>query len=370
MGGGDPGSDQFLVFLAPLAIGILLIGRSLLRLGPAGLITVPPLALQRFAVNRQSEPYVEIIGRRRGLIAFLLTLIGFSNRYRLVVGRAEVRCEKLDAAEPQVLSIPIHWVATVCGGSHRRLWMLVIAGCLFVLSVLTLAGMMSGQVAANDYLVPTLFWAFLAVALIVLYFVSKSFRLEFHPHGGPPIVVDVMPSIFDGMWIDPRQVGQALTMCRHLLLSQAAVPVLTRESAPPAMLHDGFDDAAAQGPSLPVPSVPVTPGIDVPWPESQPSVSPMFPAATTVDEGIVVPEQRIGSPDAEGRTGKGITQAQEQDARAAFAEARQLFQAGQKREAVAALRQLIRQFPRTEAARHARRNLESIGRLRSRDEGA
>ena len=92
------------------------------------------LVLQEFNVDRlpsrRTRKEVEIVGRLQGIIAFCLSLLGFSPITRFFIAGSELRCESSSLFGQRLQFIPLRSVSNVSAGVHKPFAALVFAGLL------------------------------------------------------------------------------------------------------------------------------------------------------------------------------------------------------------------------------------------------
>ena len=294
----------------PLDIAILVGMLSLLVAVRLARRSGATLVLQKFSVHQEPQPegapIVEIIGRSQGLIAFMLTTMGFSASTKLTVTNAEVRCESASLFGQRFQFIPLRCVGTLAAGLHKP-----------IMTLLTAAGLVlfGGycwifQHSATAFAIAII----IAAALVVLYFFSKKFFIEVYPNGGPVISLLFKPSAIEGVPIDIDQALAVIAVLRDVVASEGRLSVVTQRTNSPPPLNRA---------PLPIP---------VQQQEPTSNNSPRdIPAADTESEAKVV-----------------------------FAHAKQLFDSGQKSQAIQVLERIVRDYPSTQAARNAEKSLQRV----------
>lgn len=265
------------------------------------------LVLQKFsiAIEPQSmpNPTVEIIGRTQGVVAFVLTLLGFSPITRFTIAGPELRCQSSSLFGQRSQFIPLRCVSTMAAGIHKPIAALVWAALFLVLG-----GDMSFAMSS---------WAPIAIALVfgiifvVMYVLTKKFFIEVYPQGGPPISLLFKPNVIEGVPIDVDQALSVIGVIRDMILNDGAP---TQPPRPARLVQQNEIHAVATD--------------DAPLWASQPEEA-------QIDE--------------------------EEQAKQMFATARQHAHDGHKQHAVSTLQEIVRRFPHTQTADQARRNLQKSG---------
>lgn len=297
-----PGPLQ-LALLVGLLLPLLVVVRFFRRSGAT-------LVLQKFSLKQDPQPFgtpiVEIVGRSQGLIAFVLTTMGFSANTKLTVTNSEVRCESASLFGQRFQFIPLRCVGTLGAGLHKPITTLLAAGALLLFGGYCWIFQQSGTAFAIATTI--------AAALVVLYFFSKKFFIEVYPNGGPVISLLFKPSAIEGVPIDVNQALAVIAVMRDVITSDGSGSVtVQRASSPPPLSR---------------------PTVAAPVPQPHPTPNGPLHAVPAADT--------------------------ESEARVAFAHAKQLFDSGQKTQAIQALERLVRDYPNTVAARNAEKSLQRV----------
>lgn len=263
------------------------------------------LVLQKFslAVEPQvtPQPTVEIIGRMQGIVAFVLSLMGFSPISRFTIAGPEVRYQSTSLFGQRSQFIPLRCVTTLAAGISKPIslliWALLVAAMGTYLSV-----------SASSW-APIAIALLVGIALVVTYFLTKKFYIEVYSQGGPPILLLFKPNVLEGVPIDVEQALEVVGVIRDMVLLAGA------ETGAGAGGAARFNDNAAEDD-----------GEDY------------------LDETVDFDDQSDEDED-------------ERQAKHWFSQARQYSNAGQSQLAIATLQQLIRKFPNTTTAEMARRSL-------------
>lgn len=298
------GVTQWLPWL--LGVGAVLL---VLRFLPRGIGGVPTLALKEFRLDpsaRAGEPILTVVGRRGGIASFLLTKIGLDAVTRLTVSRNEVRCRQAGLSGEWIDLAPLRQIDVVRVGTRKPIGLLFLAAAVLILGLF-----------GRNFL-----WFVIAgvaaVALVMVYFASRSFVLDFRPGGANRIAVAFKPNVLEGVSVDLEKVLQA---AEHIGAAiQAGASARSRSSVQPSPPIDSVFEPA------------------IPLAKDDPVVAAMMPepAARPAPTGLA-----------------GV----ERVAQMAFRRAALQFQAGGIEEAYSAWERLVRDYPQTRAANQARRNL-------------
>jgi hypothetical protein len=281
------------------------------------------LVIQTFhiAVKPQAtqNPTVEIVGRVQGVVAFALSLLGFSPITRFTIAGTELRCQSSSLFGQRSQFIPLRCVSTMAAGIHKPIATLVWAALFIMLGFYISFAMGS--------------WAPIAIALlfgiacVVSYILSKKFFVEVYSQGGPPISLLFKPNVLEGVPIDVEQALAVVGVIRDMIINEGAAAHSGHRSGP-IDTQTPPDDAPDDSPGWAVPAS--DPDVATHW------APPIVSHENTEEDD-------------------------EEQAKQLMAQARQHVQAGQKQLAINALQEIVRRFPTTRVAEQARRNLQKSG---------
>ena len=267
------------------------------------------LVVQKLSIQKEGhEPVsagIEIMGRREGLIAFLLTLIGLSPTTTLIVNTREAVCRTTGLLGIAHQSVPLDRVAQVTSGSKVAFEYIVgavITGLIGL--VLTIGVVLQFQVIAI-FGVPMLTALFIGIA-VGLYFLNKRFYVGVFPQGGWPMLLVFKPNVIEGVELNLERALEIAGIIRTLTVDSRQGP---KESAE---IRTGRQD-------------------------QQPANSIPQPSSAQSDDGEQITPESL------------LHDAQHQ------------IRAGQRDDAIATLRFLVRQFPDTTEATQAARSLARAG---------
>ncbi len=269
------------------------------------------LVIQKFAISAQPlpmpTPTVEIVGRSRGIVAFFLSLIGFSPITRFILAGNELRCQSASLFGQSSQTIPIDHIATLSAGVRKPVGNLV-AAAVFLLGGILLSVFTEDVIASAIGLV-------LATALVIGYVLAKSFFIMVHPEGGPEIALRFQPNVIEGIPIDVERALSVVAVIRDMVISQDATTSTVQPEPTPE-----------------------------PEPELEPVLAPPDPGERETEEPPLSEASEVD----------------EINATALFEEARRRAADGRKDEAVALLTGIVDQFPLTWSAEQAKRTLAKL----------
>ncbi|QDT55280.1 hypothetical protein Pan44_33230 [Caulifigura coniformis] len=288
---------------------------------------IPPLqnvqTPQRYSLvprpTPPAPPLVDLLGRRKGLVPFLLGLVGLKSTARLLVTHEEVNCETTTFTGSSVELIPIARVADIHVAEYRPLPKAVLGAFFLFFGA-------SNYFAAD--LAPLqiigLLICVLGVALIVTYFLKRRLLIAIFSQSGLPIAVVLESGRIKNRlfgFADLVNIQRTIRMLAEAGGSGVPAPI-SHENSTPGFAADDVgedDDAVEEEP-------------DVGW---QPPVAEAAPRTSPVEA--------------------------EQTARRLLDDARRRAKAGDRDGAVKVLRELVEAYPDTTPAEQARNNLAKIG---------
>lgn len=260
------------------------------------------LVVQKFSLSKApratAEPAVEIVGRMQGVIAFVLSLMGYSPVTRFTIAGAELRCESSSLFGRKFQQIPLRCVATMAAGIHKPIAALILAVFFVILGF--------SMYFSTSSLIPLAIFGALSAISGVAYFFSKKFFIEVYPQGGPAISLLFRPNVIEGVPIDAERAFAVVSVISDLIV------------------HMGNEPRAAST-----------------------KIQPWATDDDRVEAWTAEPEH--------------ASDRAEDDADALLAQAKAFAQSGNRDQAISTLRDIIRRFPKTVAAQQARKNLERSG---------
>jgi hypothetical protein len=269
------------------------------------------LVLQEFKVDRlpsrRAKKEVEIVGRLQGIIAFCLSLLGFSPITRFFIAGSELRCESSSLFGQRLQFIPLRSVSNVSAGVHKPFAAIVFAVLLPLFGIYIL-------VVAQSWIGLGL-CLLGSVILILVYVLSKKFYLEIHSQGGPSIGLLFKPNVIEGVQIDVERALSIVTVIRDLVVESNRMPT-------PNTI-DNF-------------------GATITEPSTEWISEPAAEIASELFQPPPLPNEDL-------------------EAKKLFAQARDLSKEGKTDLAVAVLREIISKYPNSEAATLAKRSLQRSG---------
>lgn len=286
----------------------------------------PTVVLQRLQLNRglrrQALPAIEIAGRREGLFAYLLGLVGLSPVFSFKVTALEARIEMSSLLGQRLEIIPLRNISMVTAGTRKPIDALLIGAVLSALTLFASVGLaLAGEFTALLFCL--LLGTLASAGLFLYYYWGKRFFLRLVSHSGFAIHLAFKPNVIEGVELDLTRVETLVSVVRDLIAD--------------AVGSSAGGDVELTGPSGP-PQLPASKirSAEVELDELE-EVEPLVDLANRLD-----PEER---------------------AKQMLATAKLLSKSGQRDEAVQMMRDVIETYPRTPAADQARSSLKKHGYL-------
>lgn len=267
------------------------------------------LVLQKFSLTVEPQatptPTVEIVGRMQGIVAFVLSLLGFSPITRFTIAGPELRCQSSSLFGQRSQFIPLRCVSTMAAGIHKPIAAIIWAALIVFLGFYLSFEMRSWAPIAIALVV--------AIILVVMYVLTKKFFIEIYSQGGPPISLLFKPNVIEGVPIDFEQALAVVDVIRDMIL------------------HDG-------GSALP---------------QRRAAISQQRDNHATMSNEALPWTSQAEEPEEED---------EEEQATQMFVQARQYAQNGDNQRAIATLQEIVQRYPQTQTADKARRSLQKSGR--------
>lgn len=298
------------------------------------------LIIQKYSLaaspQPSARPIVEIVGRIQGIMAFVLSLMGFSPIARFTIAGTEVRQEYTSLFGQQSQFIPLQCVSNFEAGVQKPIGSLV-WGAIVVL------GGISMSVALRTW-APIAIGLLIGIGLVVHYVLTKRFFIVIHANGGPAIQLAFKPNVIEGIPIDVSRALDVVGVIRDLVLQRGTVPpVIAPASAIPARQF-ASSNSAFPARLEPLDETDESDEEFTAWSAAHSSGDGQFSEWEDSVEAVVEPVED-----------------DEDAALRLFNEAKGVAQTGARRQAIAILLDIMRKYPSTSVAQKARRSLEKNG---------
>lgn len=323
-----------------------------------------------------TQPLLEIVGRMQGVIAFVLSLMGFSPITRLTLTGSEVRCESTSLFGQRLQMIPIRQVSNLVAGIHKPI------GNLIWAAVLNVEGLVHSGISSTFW--PITLSLVMGIVLVVLYAISKKFFVEIHSQGGPPISLLFKPNILEGVPIDATSAMAVIGVIRDLVMASGntsmgvpsfvpfamPTPFVPQQPTPPTVSPPTLANRRDENPAdeendnSMIDEVIIAPDDDAPDPDDVDPAPSHEQAVAPQDASWLSPEDASRMllnlmPPEEPPEANWLSP--EDAAQQLLDAAKKAASAGNRRIAVNTLKQVVSQYPDSQAAKQARRTLERSG---------
>jgi hypothetical protein len=205
-------SYQYLGYAAIALVGLILL--PILRRRRGGHYSMgSALVLRKFAVDETAADGVvlHIVGRKPGLIAYLLTVIGFDAETSLSMNEDEILIKTSSLSGQIHQLVPLPNVSSTQCGYYKPIGLLICGIVFFVLGIV--AGIRDSGVGL------LLFWV-LGGILFASYWLSKSMLISIETMGGMfPLGLRFKPSVIEGVSVDIQKVLQAVRLINQRVVA-------------------------------------------------------------------------------------------------------------------------------------------------------
>ena len=158
-------------------------------LGPAALATKE----FRSSTNPEDGVYVKIVGRKSGIIDWVLSLIGVDSTTTFEVMRDHIRFTTANFSGAMTTFIPMHSIANTSTGYFKPVLYLIIG-------IITLPVFFVG-------LIP-----------IIYYFLHKTLMISTQDNSGFATLIAFKPSVIEGLKIGPKDAQKVVGIINKLVL--------------------------------------------------------------------------------------------------------------------------------------------------------
>lgn len=168
------------------------------------------LVLQELVINEEGPRYLHMVGRKSGLIAYLLSLIGIDPTTTMDVIGNKIELEEGSLSGKVKHLVPLSSICNLGAGYYKPFILVVSAIVLLVLSlVLSFSGGVPGGI------VFLLFAA--AIGCAVAYYLKKTLVLFALPGSGFGPIISFKRSVIEGVDIDESQAKRIIVLLTTLI---------------------------------------------------------------------------------------------------------------------------------------------------------
>lgn len=171
----------------------------------------PPLVLRRYQIDENNKLMIDIVGRKSGITAWLLTTMGLEVETSLRVTRQILYFKSASFFGMTYNTVPLSMIAsTHCG--YTKSAFLLIAGLL-----VTLFGIFNMRSPALG-----VFAIIIGLLFLVSYWLSKKLTIYIETTGGTVIGLSFRRSIIENVAVDIDQALKATQLInKHVLYTQS-----------------------------------------------------------------------------------------------------------------------------------------------------
>ena len=223
--------------------------------------TLPPvLVLKRFRVieTPSDGAFIDISGRPKGLVAWLLGVLRLDDETRLQLTATSLSIRRASLQGQNLTVIPLGRVGSTLCGFRKPLGFLAIGLFLAVSGVLSALGSLLGLAGARrsfgggsdstESLVVALVVLIVAAAFILAYFLQKEMVIAVGDNAAQGrIGLTFKPSVIEGVTVDINRVTRAMDLLNRKVLEAQLNREATASKIPaPAAEHKGSPRAAVR----------------------------------------------------------------------------------------------------------------------------
>ena len=158
---------------------------------------------------------IELVGRREGVVAFFLTLVGLSPTTTLVVDERESVCKTAGLLGVAHQSIPMDRVAKVTSGSNVAFEYIVSASITGLVGLLITLMSLMNFALLSIIGVPIMTAVFIGIAMF-LYSLNKRFYVGVYSQGAGPILLAFKPNVLEGVELNLDRALEIAAIIRKL----------------------------------------------------------------------------------------------------------------------------------------------------------
>jgi uncharacterized membrane protein len=182
-------------------------------LGPSALVTKE----FKTETNPTDGLYVRIVGRKAGLIAWLLTLIGIDTTTVFEVYGDKLVYRNSSLSGQMITIFPINSICTTSSGFFKPILFIILGGLFAFMGLMSLIG----AIANTDMLVSAFILLILAAIFIALYYFRKVLLISVGNTGAAVAAIAFKRSVIEGIEIKEENAIHVVELINFLVLAQA-----------------------------------------------------------------------------------------------------------------------------------------------------
>lgn len=168
------------------------------------------LVAKEFAVKEEGPVYARVVGRRSGLLAFLLSLLGIDPTTTLEVRKNGIELTVSSLSGRVSTMIPLSAVCNVGAGYQKPIGMLVVA---IFLTVVALGSFFSGGPIAFV----GSFALLVAIILVIAYYLNKTLSIFVIPMSNLGDGFRIKRSVIEGVNVDEQTAYRMIEVIASLI---------------------------------------------------------------------------------------------------------------------------------------------------------
>jgi hypothetical protein len=172
------------------------------------------LALKLKVINENGPMYVKIVGRKSGLISWLLTLIGIDSTFTFYVYEKRIEVTEGTLSGTLTSIYPMASLSSCGFGYLKPFHYFVLAACSLVSTIYTLILALNDNGPAGAVSVATLV---MAIVFAVLYYLRKTLCIFALSHSGNGPYIFTKRSLIEGVKITEEEAGRISNIITSLV---------------------------------------------------------------------------------------------------------------------------------------------------------
>jgi len=173
------------------------------------------LVLREKVIHPDGPCYIRLVGRRSGLISFLLTLLGIDTTTTFEVYDDRIEYTRFSLSGKTQELIPLAKVSNLLGGYFKPVMLLFFSFLSLVLGVIAW-----GALKEDLGNLPVIFGILLFAVFMIGYFLKKSIVVGVVPNSASPVTVAFRRSVIENKNLSEAEARQILDIL-NVLVSRA-----------------------------------------------------------------------------------------------------------------------------------------------------
>lgn len=206
-GSGSAGFAEILPGIIGFIFFVAIIG-GVARKAKGG---VSLLVLKKFMIDStMREPiFIDIQGRKPGLVSWFLALIGIDPTEKLLVSKDEVVFEEASLSGETTYSVPVRSISATLTG-FRKPWELILIAVVF--GLMAIISLFIRDMGGTGFII----FVVLAVIFVVAYALNKKIMIAIESRGGRTIGMAFKPSVIEGITINIEKAKETMKIVREI----------------------------------------------------------------------------------------------------------------------------------------------------------